>query len=409
MKLLPGENMVKSFFVILFTILLIGGCTTLPALLETPTADITQTAVITPLTTACIIHPGPLGETPAPTDVLNHKASPTHSPNSTPPNIIRPAIHEIPGDLYETLFQIPIDSASIIQYDFGPSAIEGPLAIAILPDQSFLIADQIGGRLLNYDSKGRLLDTMEFVELGIGYIRDMRVKAGEIFLLETSYQKFRVHQLSLSGDLIASVEIPYNYPVDVGETDVTLENSLSGIAIDCEGNVLLEVLGGSGLFRLTDVLRQSDSSEVTNGYVCNGNLYKVNNSDLGGIPQLIAGSTIYETSLTIGLGGFHILDIFPDRGVYIERDDVMAGTPLQVDLTVHFIGSDGESNGVARVPLAEYFYSIYRKLAIGYNGEVYALLPKPDSLDVIRLNFYPSLEPLVSGAVAPQISIQGSP
>ena len=97
------------------------------------------------------------------------------------------------------------------------------------------------------------------------------------------------------------------------------------------------------------------------------------------------------------------MDVFPDRGIYIERDDVMPGTPLQVDLTVHFIGFDGGVNGMARVPLEEYYYPIYRKLAIGYDGEVYALLPRPDSLDVVRLDFYSALDPLLPGAAIPQL------
>jgi len=44
-------------------------------------------------------------------------------------------------------------------------------------------------------------------ELGIGYVRDMRVKGDEIFLLETAYQNFRVHRLALSGKLIASEKL----------------------------------------------------------------------------------------------------------------------------------------------------------------------------------------------------------
>jgi hypothetical protein len=400
--------MARSIFIILFSILLIGGCSTDYAHQKTPTADMSHADEMTPRNTAVVTSPDFFGATPSPANIPPYTASPAHSPTSMAP-IAHPVIHELPGNLYETLFQIPVDSSSIIQYDHGPSAVEGPHAIATLPDFNFLIADPIGKRLLIYNLEGHLLDTIEFSELGIGYVRDMRVKADEILLLETSFQKFYVHRLSLDGDLIASEGIPYAFPVDLDAMDHTIENSLSGIAIDCEGNVLLEVLGGSRLFHLTDVQRQPDNSEITNGYLCNGKLYQVNNSDLGAIPQVIAGSIIYETSLTIGLGGLHILDIFSDRGIYIERDDVMPGTPLQVDLTVHFLGFEGGVNGVARVPLEEYYYTIYRKLAIGYDGEVYALLPRSGSLDVIRLNFYSSLEPLVSDAVVPQISIQHNP
>ncbi len=400
--------MAKSIILLLLTALLIGGCTAISAPRVTPTAEVLPTAMIAPSHTASASIPNTSGVTPGPTNVPSHTDSPTPSLTGTLPVMAHPAIYEMQGDLYETLFRIPVGPGGSIQYYYGPSAIEGPHAIASLPDQSFLIADPISGRLLRYDPEGLLLGTLELSEMGIGYIRDMRVRGGEIFLLETSYQKFRIHRLSLSGDLIASEEIPYTYPVDAGNKDFTLENSLSGIAIDCEGNVLLEVWGGSKLFPLVEIQRQPELATLTNGYRCNGILYQVNNPEPGGTPQLITGSTVYETSLTIGLGGLSIVDVFSDGGLYIERSDVMNGTPIQIDLTVHFIGAGGVVIGGARVPLSEYYYSIHRKLAIGMDGEVYALLPRPDALDVIRLNFYSALEPLVAGAEVPVITIQGN-
>ena len=35
----------------------------------------------------------------------------------------------------------------------------------------------------------------------------------------------------------------------------------------------------------------------------------------------------------------------------------------------------------------------------------FALLPRPDSLDIVRLNFYKELEPLIPEALAPQITL----
>lgn len=70
-------------------------------------------------------------------------------------------------------------------------------------------------------------------ELGTGYIRDMRVKGDEIFLLETAYQNFRIFRLTLDGKLISSEKIPYQFPIDAYKPENTLEAGLTGIAIDC--------------------------------------------------------------------------------------------------------------------------------------------------------------------------------
>ena len=71
-----------------------------------------------------------------------------------------------------------------------------------------------------------------------------------------------------------------------------------------------------------------------------------------------------------------------------------------------YIDENGVVQGVARVPLSEFYYPITRNTAVSPNGEVFALLPRPDSLDIIRLNFYQELEPLIPGAVVPQIIIR---
>jgi len=81
-----------------------------------------------------------------------------------------------------------------------------------------------------------------------------------------------------------------------------------------------------------------------------------------------------------------------------------AGGSSKLNEVIHYIDKNGVVQGVARVPLSEYYYhSAYRITAVGPDGEVYALLPRPDSLDVIRLNFYRELEPLMPEAVIPLI------
>jgi hypothetical protein len=344
-----------------------------------------------------------------PTQITVGTISPTLPSATSVPIARAPVIHDLPGDVYETVFSISAGRRGILKYTIPTCCtdIEGPNAIAVLSDETFLISDLIGRRLLNYDREGHLLKTIKVDPLGIGYVRDLRVKGNEIFLLEMTYQKFRLHRLTLDGELIASEEIPYQFPIDPTDKDFTLDNALSGIAIDCEGRIILEVTGGSKLFPLSDVQNQPDPTLITQGLLCNDRRFFVSIAGPWRNPQVTAGEMNYQTPLTAGLGGLNFLDVFQDGSFYLERVDVMPIT--DVDQTIHYIDKNGVVQGVARVPLSEYYYhSAYRRTAVGPDGEVYALLPRPDSLDVIRLNFYRELEPLMPEAVIPQITISQS-
>ncbi len=233
----------------------------------------------------------------------------------------------------------------------------------------------------------------------------MRVKGSEIFLLETSYQRYNVHHLSLDGALISRDEIPYLFPIDAQDQDLRLENGLTGIAIDCEDNVILEVAGGSGLLPLSEVQRRSDFDSITQGYSCGGKRYQVISTNPLQIPQISAGNVIYETSLTNGLGGLSFLDVLPDGGFYLVRSDVLDDPIFRVDTSVHYVGADGIVKGAARIPNSEFYIYPNRIMAISPKGEVFVLLPQLHSVDILRLNFYSQIEPLVPGAAIPQIII----
>ena len=100
-----------------------------------------------------------------------------------------------------------------------------------------------------------------------------------------------------------------------------------------------------------------------------------------------------------------MLDIFTDGSIYTDRVDIIN---TQVDQTVHYIGADGAFLGVARVPLNEFRYTPKRSIAINTKGEVFVLLPRSESIDVIRLNFFKKLEPLIPEAAVPSITIGGN-
>jgi len=398
--------MVKNFLLNSIIILILAACSPRnPGRQKTPIPELTQGVIPSPTQTAV----GTVPNTIPSTVTLASSPFPSTSNLISTPTIPlsiahKPVIHEQFVGNYETLITIPVDKDSIIQYKINPDSIQGPNAIAILPDENFLIADPVSDRLLRYDQTGRLLSTIELGELGIGYVRDLRVDSNEIFLLETSYQKYRVHRLTLDGSLIASEDVPYNFPIDAMSSDNTLEGGLTGIAIDCEGRTILEVTGGSRLFPLSDVQNQPDPSLITQGLLCNGKRYFVSRSGSRMDPQVSAGEILYQTQLTYGFGGLNFLDVFPDGTLYLIRDDVVTEPAITVDETLHYVGTDGIIQGVARVPISEFYYPIMRNAVINLKGEVFVLLPNEDSLNIVRLNFYRELKPLIPGAEAPRIT-----
>ncbi|MFC1878683.1 hypothetical protein ACFLZW_02100 [Chloroflexota bacterium] len=335
---------------------------------------------------------------PSATASLSATLSPTAKPTETPSFTIQPVIHDQLGDTYEIVFSIPIGEGSIIQYSGGGNQeINGPTAIAVLPDGSFMILDFVGNRLLHYNISGALLEAIELEDLGIRTVIDLRVNDNSLFLLEISYRNYAVHQLSLEGELITSEKIPHDYSIG---KKAAIENGLTGFTVDCDGNILLEAIGQ--LYFLADIQINANLGDVTQWYSCNGKHYLV--VYLGyRHPNLYAGDIIYDTRLTTGFGGLGILDVFQDGSIYVKRTDVVSGPKINVDLTVHYIGADGNEQGVARVPLSELYYIITHNIAIGPEGEAYVLLPRPDSLDIVRLNFYKELAPLVPDAVIPHI------
>jgi len=299
---------------------------------------------------------------------------------------------------YDTLFVIPVGEGSLQYFggDQPDSEINGPNALAVLPDRSFAIADLVGNRVWRYDPTGQVLKTIDLSSMDINQITDLRANSTELIILEEWGERYRVHRLSFAGELLTSYDIPKGFH---------LEDGLTGIAVDCIGDILLEMEGGSRLYRLVDAQGNLEATIIKTDYLCNGKTYRIATAGPFTTPQLIAGNITLETDLTTGLGGLNLLNVLKDGSFFVVRDDVVKDQVIQVDQTVHYMSADGVQLGVARVPTEERYYYIMRNLAVGPDGNVYALLPLPKSVNIIRLNFYKNLEPLIPGAVDPLITV----
>ncbi|MCS6906951.1 MAG: hypothetical protein RML93_03595 [Anaerolineales bacterium] len=326
-------------------------------------------------------------------------------PTAPPPTLtLSPAveIREQPGPLYETLFSIPVGEGGVTYRGGGVAEMQtnGPNALAFTPDDALILTDPVSYRLLKYDLSGRFLSAIDLLSLDILNVVDLRASETGLVLLEISLNvappRFRVHRLSFDGELIATAEIPEGF---------RLENGLSGIAVDCEGDIFLEIEGGFRLYRLAEVLEKPADEVAPSEYRCQGKAYRAVRGDREGTPILMAGDVALTTSLTTGFGGLGLLGVLADGSLYVTREDVLDLSVVKVDKTVHYLDAQGHQRGVARFPLDEYFYYVLRSLAIGREGRVYALLPRSNAVEIVRLNFYHQLEPLLPNGVVPSVDV----
>ncbi len=330
----------------------------------------------------------PTESAPAPTPA-------TETPSSQPAIVI----HDYPGPLYETVFTIPLGEMGLRYRGVGVPDMEitGPNALAALPNGNFVLADLIDNRLLQFDRTGQWVSTIELYPLDILNVSDLRASGESLFILEISFktspERYRVHRLSLDGRLIASYDLP---------SGLHLEDGLTGIAIGGAGEILVELEGGSRYHQLVDARGNMAPTKIE-GYPYGSRIYKIENQPVGGTPRITVGDVIVETQTTKGLGGLLVLGVLPDGSFYVIRHDVVNDRVIQVDETVHLLNAHGKQLGVARVPIAENYYYVPRQLALGPDRAVYAMLPRSESIDVIRLNFFERLEPLIPGAIEPQI------
>jgi hypothetical protein len=117
----------------------------------TLTIEVTQTHEI-PTASMMQSTPVTLSSTPSP------PAMPSGLTTVEPSFAKQPVIHDQPGDSYETIVSIPIGEDSLIQYEKHPESYQGPNALAVLPDESFMLADPVGERLISHAAAERIAE-----------------------------------------------------------------------------------------------------------------------------------------------------------------------------------------------------------------------------------------------------------
>lgn len=366
------------------TLSIFGALALLACKVFTAFTVVTQVVPLTSPTPSPVARPMPSPSSPS---------TPEHVARPTASALPAPAIAEEGGPPYERVFSIPVGDDGVHYRGLGipETEVTGPNALAVLPDGTFVIGDLIENRLLFYGGDGVLVDAVDLDALGILNVSDLRADDEQIVLLEISFQvspdRYRAHRLSLRGELVDSYDLPEGYH---------LEDGLTGVAIGEGRQILVEFEAGARVHQLVDAQGELNPS-VLDGYTYAGRKLQL----LGPIGRI--GSVQVGTQLTLGLGGLSLLDARADGSLYLVRGDVVSDPTIVVDRTVHFFDSEVRQQGVARVPISERLYAVARDLAVGPDGAVYHLLPRPETLDVVRLNFFPRLDPLLPGAEEPVV------
>ena len=352
--------------------------------------------------------------TPAPTETAAIIPTPTLEPThtATPLPTVIVSVSEPEGPLYEVVFSIPVGEGGIRYRGLGMDEMEitGPTAIAALPDGRLIIADLVDIRLLYYMPDGELEKAIDLEPMDIVNVSDLQIASDWLFLTEVSFNlsppRYRINKLSLEGDLMASYDIPEEF---------RLADNLPGMIVDGEGRLLLdtEMMGVSSDFdgllpgHIIQLVDQQGSWEPIgiDGIKHYDRVFRHYSTTFEDrFAAVIMDDIRVDTELTFGFGILRLLSVLPDGRVFLIREDMVSDSPvIKVDQTVHFISADGLQLGVARYPLTERLYHVDRAITVGPDGAVYALLPRRNSLDVLSLNLYTHLEPIVSSAAEPLV------
>jgi hypothetical protein len=307
-------------------------------------------------------------------------------------------VQEGQGPNYELVFSLPVGEDGVQYRGEGiPDAlVEGPSALGVFSDGTFAIADQACQCLLRFSQTGELLNRVGLQSLNIHLLSDMTAAGEDFLVLEAGFgpmpEIYRVYRVSPGGELTDTFDLP---------GWARHETGLSGISSWPSGEILLEMEGGSRSYLLLDANGRMAAGQEMSRYGPGSTAEReLSWKD----PETPANLTI-STDFTFGIGGLRLLSLNPDRSIHVLRMDMVDEIVIQVDQTVHWISEKGDLLGIARYPQSESYYYIENSLAAGPDGNVYALIPRPERVDVVRLNFYADLEPLLPGAVIPDLNV----
>ena len=293
--------------------------------------------------------------------------------------------------LYETLFFVPTGENGIHYAGVGiPEALTwGPAALTISNDGIFWITDTVAGNLLAYNSKGELISKIDLNGLVVG-ATDIVVKDNNIFVLDQASLPPKIVEVDMRGNVLGSHDLP---------NGLYLENGLTGITTNNHGDLLVEREFGSLVTQFLGDNGELIQNVTINGYIQNGNQYSAHISGLASDSpkhgEIDVANTKIDVETANDLGGLQILGFGASGDFYVIVEELTQIPELQVDQTIRHYSIEGNLLGIARMPINDQFTYVAQDFALSPDGNLYALVTQPDRVDVVRLNFFEKLEPIL--------------
>ncbi|RLC60972.1 MAG: hypothetical protein DRI48_11290 [Chloroflexi bacterium] len=301
----------------------------------------------------------------------------------------------------EVVFSVPIGSGPG-EIGYEGLSIEmlpwGPTALAVGEDGTFYIVDGANNRIQRYDATGSPLSPINFSDEIIGVI-DVEAKGDNLVVLDIAAMTPAVRRLTMDGTLVQSYPIPKTFG------DEMLWEGVSGIHIGPGGEVYVVVEYVRSVLQLTDqmgapltTLRSTAGFQDTGGrtYSTRNAAWSVDPHTGGVLVRDPSGDVECITiQVPHTLAGLRYLQAGRDGSFFIVVEELTdADATIRVGQTVHHYDSEGNLLGQARIPLDDFYVLVENGIAVGPDGNVYALVPKQDRVEIQRLTFGSKLEPI---------------
>lgn len=254
----------------------------------------------------------------------------------------------------------------------------GPSALAVAPDGTFWIADTVANRLVQYSTNCQLLAVISLDGIAVG-VSDIVADASSLWALDVAAVAPTVLHLGQKGGLLERYELD---PTDI--------ETISGLALTPQGEVLIEYEGVAFYARLVDVEGNQVSGRLTGLPTEMGEYRAVPSADTskgGGYGMVVVGDHAANVSTQNLLGGLYVLAVAPDDTTYVVAEEVVIGETIQVDQTIRHYDATARLLGVARVPLTENYTYVAHAIAVGPDSVAYALVTRADGAEIQRLVF----------------------
>ena len=244
---------------------------------------------------------------------------------------------------------IPVGSDGVT-YAVQPSGEElwGPASLRLDARGNFLVTDTAGRRVLRIDAQGGLREAVPVANART--VSDVAVIGTTMYVLDAASEAV----VAIGGDGAAGQRI---------EVPQALQGNVSGLRV-AGGGLVFELSGGAATSTLSGVVSAS--------------------KDLNGVTQGM-------------LGGAAVLGVTDTGDFFVLVTEVSDTHVIHVDQTVRKYGADGHLIAMARVPIAERYTYVANGVAVAPDGAVYALVPRVDRVDIVRLAFSNELSSILPG------------